>query len=250
MRARAAIVGTALVIVAGACGGSPTKPSAPLTEQLVTEHFVFHFAAGDSVNPEWQEAYHAWAIAELGVTPPRITYNKYKDRTQLAALTGHGPTNGYADSAVNAVYTIWPYDAHEVVHIYSGPWGSPAALFVEGLAVAYTTNPPAGDFVAKWNGTPVHTAARQLRAAGTLIPIASIAETAAFRARNDGITYPESGSFVRFLIDTGGIAQMRRLYGQMSTGASLAAVRSAFEQVYGYSLDEAEARWLRFLDSP
>jgi len=149
---------------------------------------------------------------------------------------------------VNTVYSIWPFDAHEVVHVYSGPWGFPVALFVEGLAVAYTTNPAAGDFVAKWNGTPVHTAARQLRASGQLLPIASIAETAAFRAQNDLVTYPESGSFVRFLIDTEGVAQMRRLYGAMPNGASLAGVRSAFAQVYGYSLDEAEARWLRFLD--
>jgi hypothetical protein len=249
MRAKFVVAGSALVVVVGACGGSPTKPTEALTEQTVTEHFVFHYSAGDSVDAAWQETFHTWAIAELGVTPPKITYNKYRDRTQLSALTGQSPTNGYADQAANTVYSIWPHDAHEVVHVYSGPWGSPVALFVEGLAVAYTTNPPAGDFVAKWNGTPVHTAARQLRAAGTLLPIASIAETAAFRARSDGVTYPESGSFVRFLIDTEGVGAMRRLYGAMATTASLATVRNAFMGVYGYSLDEAESRWLRFLDA-
>lgn len=74
-------------------------------------------------------------------------------------------------------------------------------------------------------------------------------ETTAFRARNDQITYPESGSFVRFLIDADGIDAMRRLFGSMPGDAPLATVRAAFQNVYGYSLDEAEARWLQFLDT-
>ena len=250
MRVHAAIVGTALVIAAGACGGSPTSPSVSLTEQIVTEHFVFHYSPGDAVDTKWQEAFHAWAVAQLGVTPPTITYNKYRDRAQMGALTGHGNTNGYAELPQNTLHTIWPTDNHEVVHVYVGPWGFPVALFVEGMAVAHQTNPAAGDFVPKWGGTPIHSAARQFRASGQLIPIASLAETAAFRARNDLITYPESGSFVRFLIDTEGVPAMRRLFGAMANDAPLATVRSAFLNVYGFTLDEAEARWLRFLDNP
>jgi len=54
---------------------------------------------------------------------------------------------------------------------------------------------------------------------------------------------------VRFLIDSEGIAPMRRLYGSMGPDAPLATVRSAFAGVYGFSLDEAEQRWLAFLGS-
>jgi hypothetical protein len=183
------------------------------------------------------------------VTPPPITYNKYRDRAQMGALTGRANTNGFADLPLNTVHSIWPFDAHEAVHVYAGPWGFPVALFVEGLAVAHQTNPQAGDFVPKWSGTPIYTRARQFRVSGQLIPIAQLAETTAFRAQNDQITYPESGSFVRFLIDADGIAAMRQLFGAMPSGASLATVRAAFQNVYGYSLDEAEARWLRFLDT-
>jgi hypothetical protein len=248
---RGLAVATLTVPLIAACGGSsPTSPSSdPLTEQIVTEHFVFRYAPGDSVDSAWQEAFHIWAVAQLGVTPPKITYNKYRNRAHMGALTGKGNTNGYADLSLNTLHTIWRSEPHEVVHVYAGPWGFPAALFVEGLAVAHTTNPPAGDFVPKWNGTPVHDAARQLRAAGQLIPIASIAETAAFRARNELITYPESGSFVRFLIDADGIDAMRRLFGSMAGDAPIATVRATFQNVYGYSLDESEARWLRFLDT-
>ena len=231
------------------CGSSPTSPSAadPLSEQLVTEHYVFHYARGDSVDSVWQEAFHDWAVAQLGVTPPRITYNKYRDRAHISALTGHN-SNGFAELPLNTLHTISRREAHEAVHVIAASWGYPVAVFVEGLAVAHVTNPPAGDFVPRWSGTPIHDAARQLRASGQLIALVSIAETAAFRTRNELITYPESGSFVRFLIDTDGIDAMRRLFGSMPSEAPLATVRAAFQSVYGYSFDEAETRWLRFLD--
>ena len=246
MRAFARV--SALAALVGACGGSPASPSQGLTQQTTTEHFVFHFSPGDSVDTTWEEAYHAWAIAQLGVTPPMITYDKYRDRAQMGAITGKGNTNGYAEPSLNTLHTIWPTDNHEVVHVYAGPWGFPVALFVEGLAVAYQTNPPANDFVPKWSGTPIHILAQRLHVQGQLIPIAAIAETSAFRSRDDNITYPEAGSFVRFLIDGQGIVAMRQLYGSMSNDAPLAAVRAAFQGVYGFSLDEAETRWQRFLD--
>jgi len=166
----------------------------------------------------------------------------------MGAVTGRRNTNAYAEPALSTIHTMWPVDNHEVVHVCAGQWGSPVALFLEGLAVAHQTNPPANDFVVKWNKVPIHDSARQFRRQGTLIPIAQIAETPAFRARDDHITYPESGSFVRFLIDRDGIAKMRALYGAMGNAASTATVRAAFLHVYGYTLDEAEARWLRFLD--
>ena len=244
---RAAVV-LALPLSAACGGSSPTSPSSGLTQQTVTEHFVFHFSDGDRVDPAWQEAYHTWAVAQLGVTPPPITYNKYRDRAQMGSLTGHGNTNGYAEPSLNVFHTIWPTDNHEVVHVYVGPWGFPVALFVEGVAVAHQTNPSAGDLVPKWSGTPIHGLARQFRVAGQLVPIVSIAESAAFRSRNAEITYPQSGSFVRFLIDAEGLPAMRRLYGAMSYDAPLSTVRAAFLNVYGFTLEEADARWLRFLD--
>jgi hypothetical protein len=247
---RLAVAALVLPVITACGGSSPTSPSSdPPTEQIVTEHYVFHYAPGDSVDTAWQEAFHTWAVAQLGVTPPRITYNKYRNRAHMGALTGKGNTNGYAELPLNTLHTIWPREGHEAVHVYAGPWGFPAALFVEGLAVAYTTNPQAGDFVPKWSGTPIHTLAHLFRVSGQLIPIAQIAETTAFRVRDDQITYPESGSFVRFLIDADGIDAIRRLFGSMPGDAPLATVRAAFQNVNGYSLDEAEARWLRFLDT-
>src|SRR5262245_10831111 len=246
---RKILVTVAAILLTACGGGTPTSPSdsAPLTERIVTAHFVFHFAANDHVDADWQEAYHAWAVAQLGVSPPVIDYDKYRNRAHMAALTGHANSNGYTEPPQTVIHSIWPSDGHEAVHIYTIPWGFPVALFEEGIAVGYQTNPPAGDFVPKWSGRPIHDIARQFHASGQLLPIASIAETATFRTRSDQVTYPEAGSFVRYLIDTEGLVKMRRLFGTMGIDAPLATVRSAFQQTYGFSLDEAEQRWLAFL---
>src|SRR4029079_2359662 len=133
-------VAVALQLLLAGCGGSaPTSPSETvrLTERIVTPHFVFHYSANDSVDTEWQEAYHVWPLAQLGATPAVIEYNKYRDRAQMGQITGHGSTNGYAEPAAATIHTIWKIDKHTVVTASAHPWGSPAALFGEGLAVAF-----------------------------------------------------------------------------------------------------------------
>src|SRR4051812_43201547 len=89
----------AVTLLAGCGGSAPTSPSSTvrLTERMVTPHFVFQYSGDDSVDTAWQEAYHVWAVAQLGVTPPAIEYNKYRDRAQMGTITGHGSTNGYAE---------------------------------------------------------------------------------------------------------------------------------------------------------
>ena len=53
------------------CSETPVSRSdlpVSLSVTIETEHFIFHLAPGDRVDPDWQEAYHAWAIRELGVS--------------------------------------------------------------------------------------------------------------------------------------------------------------------------------------
>jgi hypothetical protein len=123
-----------LAVLANACGESPVAPdsAAALTERVETASYVFRFASDDSVDTAWQEAFHAWAVQELGLqSVPRITYNKYRSRQHMGEVIGVSNTNGYADAAGFAIHTIWPVDNHEVVHLYSSAWGSPVALFTE-----------------------------------------------------------------------------------------------------------------------
>ena len=136
---------------------SPTEPDPEvileeLTEQVETVHFIFHFAPGDQVDAERQEAHHRWATGRLGVgLPQKIEYFKYRDRNHMQRLTGRF-TNGWADPDGFAVHAIQPANAHEAVHVYAGLLGRPSDFFDEGLAVALTTNPLTGDYEPTYGG--------------------------------------------------------------------------------------------------
>jgi hypothetical protein len=105
---------------AAACGSSPSSPSKPPPPvSAETEHYVFHAAVGDAIDTAWQEAYHAWAIARLGVQPGRkIGYYKYTSRQDMGDHTGKYGTNGYADVTALEIHTLWSTDNHEVVHLF------------------------------------------------------------------------------------------------------------------------------------
>lgn len=242
------------LIWAAACGGhSPTAPAPGpadlLSEQVATPNHVFHFAQGDRIEAEWQEAYHEWAVGALGIAPGRqIHFHKYRSRSHMGIVMGVASTNAYADPVGYAIHTIWPTDNHEVVHLYSSAWGSPVALFGEGFAVAHQVNPMKGDFVAKWSGTPVHDLARQFRLEGRLLRLDQIAHSSGFRQFDDGVTYPEAGSFVRYLIDTRGLERMKAIFSRVRAGDSADRVRQHVQAVYGASLADLEAEWLAFLD--
>lgn len=239
---------------------SPTSPSpspspsvSPLSHHVDTAHFAFRMSAGDTVNTAWQEAYHKWAVAALQVNVTRpITYNKYLSRVHMGDITGSYNTNAYANAEGQAfeVHTIWPADNHEVVHLYSSTFGRTVALFSEGFAVAFQINAPAGETVPKWSGTPLHDLASSLRQQGRLAPLSAIADTAGFRAIDPNVAYPESGSFVRFLIDTHGLEAIKRLYGVSRPSDSGQRIADVFLAVYGRSLADAEQAWWAMLDAP
>jgi hypothetical protein len=220
-----------------------------LSEQVETANHVYHFSQGDTIDVEWQEAYHRWATEALGVViPRRIEYHKYRSRGHMGRIVGVSNTNAYADPVGYSIHTIWPTDNHEVVHLYSSTWGSPVALFSEGFAVAHQVNPVTGDFVPKWSGTPLHDLAARFRREGRLLQLNQIAHSNGFRQFDDGVTYPEAGSFVRHLIDMRGLDSMKALFSRLSANDSADRVRQQVQAVYGNALEDLEAAWLGFLD--
>lgn len=251
MRRYIALLSAALL--ASACGGSsPAGPSGngiPLLQTLESPAFVFRLASTDTVDADWQEQFHAWATAQLQVSPTRrITYNKYMSRSHMGDLTGHYSTNAYAETSTYTIHTIWPTDNHETVHLYTSLFGSPVALFNEGIAVAYQTNPARQDFVPKWSSVPVHQRALDFRRAGTLIPLAQLLRTSDFRTFDPNITYPESGSFVRYVIDVYGLDRMKHFFGSGTPTDSADTVRRIFQTTYGRPLESVELEWHAFIE--
>ncbi len=126
---------------------------------------------------------------------------------------------------------------------------NPTDFFDEGMAVALSTNPYDDDFVVRWNGRPIHLCAKEFEGNGTLIALDNLLESLKFWNYCVQKTYPEAGSFVKFLLDTHGIEEMEdfiRLGDLDDTGA---VVKSNFRSVYGFSFKRAEDEWLEFLDN-
>lgn len=244
------VLAIAVVLASAACSNSPAAPApeTSLSTRLETEAFEYRYSASDSVDVAWEEAYHRWAIAALEVTPPRrIVYNKYLSRQHMGEITGNGNTNGYADGDRYQIHTIWPRDNHEVVHLYSRAWGFPAALWTEGLAVAYQTDPPGGDLVPRWSGVPLHDLARQFLSQGRLLAIADLLTTAGFRRFDANVTYPEAGSFMQHLLATCGLEGVRRLYRTGRPDDTADSIRGQFEAACGQRIEDAEAEWRAML---
>lgn len=245
-------IGVLGLSVLGCSGGSPTTPSQvgeALSERAETRNFVFHFAPGDRVDSDWQEQYFRWLSGELGVGLPRkIHYFKYRSRAELGRLTGE-QTNAFAVPEQYEVHTIWPGDDHETVHVLVGSQiGHTVGLFSEGIAVAHQVDPVGGRMWPMWSNEHVHTLARRFRRGGTLIALADLLTTSDFVRVDPDVRYPESGSFVRYLIDEYGLDTMLRLVGEVDKDAGAARVRDGFRGVFGISIDRAEEDWHAMLD--
>jgi hypothetical protein len=123
---------------------------------------------------------------------------------------------------------------HEFCHVYASKlWGPNDEKWLqEGLAV-YADD--------RWQGYPLHVVAARLRAKGSLIPIASLLKNGWHTRYPSGVTYPELGSFVKFLDETCGSGALKRIW---SSGAR------SIPEVCGKSLNTIEQNWLASIERP
>jgi hypothetical protein len=245
----------AAVSIAAACGGSPTSPSpAPSNSSLpfVTETATmrYYYEPGDTVDVPRQEAFNAWAVERLAVVvPQKIEYRKYLSRESMGRYTGNGNTNGFAEPSLWRLHTIWPFDNHEVVHIYTAIVGRPSDFFNEGIAVSFQTDPAGGDFTVRFNGQQVHEACRAYLQTGTLpLPVSRFVTTTGFRGIVDSVlSYRMAGSFVLHLTERFGLPAVLRFFQTNNRDESLDAIRARIEAVFGVPLEDAESSWLAML---
>jgi len=90
---------------------------------------------------------------------------------------------------------------------------------------------------------------KQYKDNGTLIPLNNLLEYLEFWNYSVQITYPEVESFIKFLMDTYGMENMKDFiyFGDLDDMRAL--VKSNFQSVYGFSIKQAEDEWLIFLDN-
>ena len=236
-----------LALTNAACASSPAGPSAAhpaLTQVSTTAHYIVRTAPGDSVDTVWQEQYYDWVVGALELQPsPLLEYHKYRDRAHLKALTGK-ETNGFAEPRTTKFHTIWPTDNHEGVHtLVLLQIGHPPALFNEGVAVAHHMDPARSVFTARWNGTDVHALARQFDAAGQLPALTAILGSTGFFSFDPNVTYPCAGSFVRYLLDTYGLAKFKTYVRSATFDDSPGTTTSRFLSAYGRTVESVWDEW-------
>lgn len=245
-------VSLAALIVATGCGStSPASPSQFLTATMETAHFSYRYTPGDSLQDARQEAHHVWAIAQLGVVlSQKVIYNKYTSRAQMSEATGRGNTNAFAEPEIFTVHTPFSWENHETVHVYTSLIGRPSDFFNEGIAVAFQTDPIAGDFESRFNGQQVHEAVADYRKLKVAPPLDQIVETNGFRVIPDStMSYRIAGSFVRFLIDRRGIERVKTFFRISGASDARIVIQQRFEAAFDQPLSAAEAEWIASLPS-
>lgn len=243
----------AAIAAAVSCGTTPTGPTASEPLPLVSESasMRYYHDPGDSVDVARQEIYNAWALERLGITvPQKVEYRKYRSRADMGRYTGNSSTNGFAEPERFRFHTIWPWDNHEVVHVYTAVIGRPSDFFNEGIAVSFQTDPVNQNFSAIFNGQELHGAARNYLRAGTLLqPISRYATSSRFRGvQKEELSYRVAGSFVLHMTERFGLPTVLQFFrGVNNRDESLEAIRARMLAVFGVTLEDVEATWLTML---
>lgn len=213
------------------------------------EHLTLHYPASlSSRDLERVFADVRFRVAQveqfLGPSPGRVTVWWYESAAQKQALVGAAHTQfskpWRREVHVNAIELPHPVVKHELVHALASAWGAPPfgvtawhglipnAGLIEGLAVA--ADNPVDDLT-------LHQWAAAMQRKHLLPDIASLFEGSGFYAAPPSRAYAAAGSFVRWLVETGGPERVRIVYRD-----------GDFEKAWGRPLAALVADYLRFLD--
>ncbi|MBL7135785.1 MAG: hypothetical protein ISS81_04225 [Candidatus Marinimicrobia bacterium] len=233
-----------------------TNPIDVLTKnwnRYETDNMVFFYSKEINIDDHIQEIklldekYITMCKAMEFSFDDKIEYYKASSPEECGRLLTQPPFNGlaavtYQDSIAwfqIAVSTTF-YNPHEVMHIIALSSGIPysVAFFSEGLAVAY-------------GGTTFQTAeyahnySKNIIDNTNYIPIKRLLTmNGSDFLQSSYITYQESGSFIRYLIDTYGIEKMKNFISDFDISVDL-NVQSM--RVYNITLDNLEKKWKEYL---
>ena len=210
-----------------------------------TPHARIHYLAGtpaaDSLVRLRRDIETSWATAAkfVGGTPVDRAIDVFAVPTR--AMVGEVAGMSVLTNALNfweqRVVVVWIAPRgwpgpHEFVHIMAyDAWGTAKDWWLgEGVAVA----------AGQWAGVELDAYTKCLSTTGKLMPLGVIVPGLRNPdERTSRVAYPETGSFVRFLIRRYGREKVAQMY---ATGAPLSTI-------YGKSFANLEAEWRQHLES-
>ena len=217
-------------------------------EKYESAHFIVYFhkrtLAERKLHEIIQEREKVYTrIAEiLGIEPPHkirlFLFPSSREKTFYTGHIGAGAAQGFTVMEVyNEEIKVEPH--HELTHIIASLINpSPPALLNEGLAVS---------IVPYWDGKHVDEWVRLYRRKKELIPLMTLLTFTEIGSPSTmpSVSYPEAGSFVKFLIERYGIDKFRQLYSKAKNGREfLKFNKELFIKVYGKSVEQLEEEWL------
>jgi len=222
-----------------------------LSEHISSDHFDYYYSKADEdiIDTAWQERFYSWLIDTLDLTlNTKLKYYKYRDVNHIKRVTGNR-TNGFAEVGTNKFHSIWNIDNHECVHtIVTQVIGHPPALFNEGIAVAHQADYfQFPDFIPGWNGQDFNQLSKDFHQNGDIPPLGKLIGAHSFWDYNQNMTYPISGSFVHYLIDTYGLAKMKALIRISKFEDTSTKIRNDFFSIYSLTIDSAWTDWISFI---
>jgi hypothetical protein len=209
-------------------------------------NFNYYFEAGSPAERDfdkisaWMEKSRARVEKILGGSFGEKTESFLVDsRARMKQLVGeegngfafgsHNPSTSKLEFVTAMIYsdTIKAIGAHETCHTLAYLlWGKPRGAWLnEGLAV-YSDD--------QWRGLPLHPVAKVLLDKGELLPIADFLEDSWTKKYPDMITYPELGSFVKFLYEKYGLDAVKNLWQHGARNA---------DSAFGKNIATLEAEW-------
>ena len=241
---------------------NPAADVTKLFERHDTKHFRIYCARTspaaqneEAIGNEREAAYEKISKL-LGVEYPEpIILALYSDPESKRHDTHHiGDGLALGNNMVEIYGKIDPY--HELTHVLAGRLGDPPAMLNEGLAV-YVSESMGADALKQLSspGLKLDDAVAAHRKQGQFIPLDEL-----FTFTDIGpdstrptISYPEAGSFVKFLILNYGLEKFRQAYKSLENGDSADTIRKnreTFRAIYGEFPADMEQGWLATLSSP
>lgn len=230
----------------------------PTNVHLRSDHFDASAAQGSAAARELQTIVNgrekAFAeIADLFDVHPdiEITLLFFPDQESKKRATGHSGLGWAEGTSIVEVYNdtikLDPY--HELVHIIGGVIGRPPAFLDEGAAVYFSERLGADALKLLGRpGTSIDEAACRIISSGTAVPLDSLFDfTELGSAKSRGpVSYPQSASIVKFLVERYGMKRFRRAYRELHNPIESSLRmdnRSVFKSIYGKTAGEIESEW-------
>lgn len=215
----------------------------------LTEHFVFHFKKDSLAERNIRAIIRSQEQAFdkicdfLAVKPAwKTKYFLYPSRRLKKLMMGDSG-NGNALPEKHEVHVLYNQKIkctgpHELTHVLACLLGKPPRFLQEGLAEY---------FEKTWNGRKHDDLIMEYVNRKIFCPIVKLIDDKYFNRTKEDISYPEAGSFFKYLVKNFGRTKVLLIFEILTKGDDYEENLDKIRNIFKMSLSDLERKWLRQL---